>query len=322
MDDANDYIALHAVLMHGGFSAASRQLGLPKATLSKRVAALEKRLGVRLVERSTRNVRATDVGQQVFEQAQAIVAAVGAAAAVAAVVQSEPNGVLRVGCAEGLIHGVLAEIIPPFLRTHPRICLHLEELKRPADLVRDHIDLVIRIRYAVEADAHLVVRRLSRETGILAASPAYLATLDAPLLLEDLVKLPTLMMAHETIWDLVDTSGKRQQIEVNPRLVSSNLETLRKAAKAGLGVALLPHYVCRADFVLGTLERVLPEWSTADATVYAMFSSRRGVTPALRALIDYLSKTIPSVVVSSDGSLAENRHSVSFATDAPNLKRS
>jgi DNA-binding transcriptional LysR family regulator len=302
MDDANDYIALHAVLMHGGFSAASRQLGLPKATLSKRVAKLEEHLGVRLLERSTRNVRATEVGQQVFEHARDIVAGVEAAAAAVAIIQSEPSGVLRVGCAEGLIHGVLAQVIPGFLRTHPRICLHLEELKRPADLVRDRIDLVIRIRYVVEADAHLVVRRLSRETGVLAASPAYLATLDAPPLLQDLDRLATLTMAHETTWDLVNRSGQNQQIAVTPRLVASNLETLRQAAKAGLGIGLLPLHVCRADFVLGTLERVLPEWNTADATIYAMFSSRRGVTPALRALIDYLAETIPGVIAASDRS--------------------
>ena len=295
MDDVNDYIALHAVMLHRGFSAAARQLGLPKATLSKRVARLEKRLGVRLIERSTRSVRATEIGQQVFEQAQAIVAGVDAAAAAAVSVQSEPNGVLRVGCAEGFIHAVLAEIIPGFLRTYPRICLHLDELKRPADLVRDRIDLVIRIRYAVEADAHLVVRRLSEETGILAASPAYLRALDAPPLLDDLHQLPTLTIAHETTWDLVNRSGKRQQIEVAPRLVSSNLETLRKAVVAGLGIGLLPQHVCRADLASGALERVLPEWNTADATIYAMFSSRRGVTPAMRALIDYLAETIPRV---------------------------
>lgn len=293
MDDANDYVALHAVLMHGGFSAAARRLGLPKGTLSKRVARLEERLGVRLLERSTRDVRATEVGRQVFEQAQHIVGGLRAAAAVAASAQAEPNGVLRLGSPQGLIHGMLAEILPGFLRLHPRICLHVEELNRPADLVRDRIDLALRARYEVEADAHLVVRRFAREAGVLAAAPAYLAALDAPPSLEDLPLLPALVMPHETTWILVNRSGERQQIEVSPRLVSANLEMLRMAAEAGLGVSLLPQHIYRAGRERGTLERVLPEWSTAEGTVYAVFSSRRGLTPAIRALIDYLAEAIP-----------------------------
>jgi DNA-binding transcriptional LysR family regulator len=293
MDDANDYVALHAVLMHGGFSAAARQLGLPKGTLSKRVTRLEERLGVRLLERSTRDVRATEVGRQVFEQAQFIVAGLAAAAALAASAQAEPNGVLRLGSPQGLIHGMLADILPGFLKAHPKICLHLEELNRPADLVRDRIDLALRARYEVEADANLVVRRLAREAGVLAAAPAFLASLDAPPEIEDLARLPTLMMAHETTWNLVDRSDGRRQIELTPRLVSPNLEMLRTAAEAGLGIGLLPQHVCRAGFLSGTLRHVLPEWSTAEGTIYAVFSSRRGLTPAIRSLIDYLAETIP-----------------------------
>ena len=296
MDDANDYVALHAVLIHGGFSAAARRIGLPKATLSKRVARLEAHLGVRLLERSTRDVRPTEVGRQIFEQAQAIVAGLGAAAAVAASAQAEPNGVLRVGSPQGLIHGMLAEILPGFLRLHPRICLHLEEMNRPADLVRDRIDLALRARYEVEADAHLVVRQFCREAGVLAAAPAYIAELGTLPLLEDLARLPTLAMAHETIWNLVDRSGERVEIDVAPRLLSTNLEMLRAATEAGLGIALLPQHVCRPGFQAGTLVRVLPDWSTAEGTIYAVFSSRRGLTPALRALIDYLAETIPRTI--------------------------
>ncbi|ORE90349.1 LysR family transcriptional regulator [Aurantimonas sp. 22II-16-19i] len=293
MDDANDYVALHAVLIHGGFSAAARRVGLPKATLSKRVARLEERLGVRLLERSTRNVRPTEVGRQIFEQAQAIVAGLGAAAAVAASAQAEPNGVLRVGSPQGLIHGMLAEILPDFLRLHPRICLHLEEMNRPADLVRDRIDVALRARYEVEAGAHLVVRQFCREAGVLAAAPAYLAELGTLPLLQDIPRLPTLAMAHETIWNLVDRSGECRQIEVAPRLLSTNVELLRMATEAGLGIALLPQHVCRPGFQSGTLVRILPELATAEGTIYADFSSRRGLTPAIRALIDYLAETIP-----------------------------
>jgi len=294
MDDANDYVALHAVLVHGGFSAASRQVGLPKATLSKRVARLEERLGVRLLERSTRNIRPTDVGRKVFEQAELIVGGLGAAAAVAASAHAEPNGTLRIASPQGLIHGMLAEILPGFLKLHPKVCLHLEELNRPADLVQDGIDLALRARYEVEADANLVVRQFTREAGVLAAAPACLAALGTMPLLEDLPGLPTLAMARETTWNLVNRSGEYRRITVVPRLLSSNVEVLKAGAEAGLGVALLPLHIYRLGFQTGTLVRVLPEWSTATGTIYAVFSSRHGVTPALRALIDYLAKTIPA----------------------------
>ena len=300
MDDANDFVALHAVLTHGGFSTAARRLGLPKGTLSKRVARLEERLGVRLLERSARNVRATEVGRQVFEQTQHIVAGLGAAAAVAASAQAEPSGGLRVGSPQGLIHGMLAEILPAFLQAYPRISLHLEELNRPADLIRDRIDLALSARIEVEADAHLVVRRLARESGVLAAAPGFVAGLAAPLQFEDLGRLPSLTMSHETTWNLVDRSGARRQIELAPRLVSPNLEMLRAAAEAGLGIGLLPEHICRAGFLSGKLSPVLPEWSTAEGTIYAVFSSRRGVTPAMRALIDYLAETIPLTTSSLD----------------------
>src|SRR5690606_11462393 len=144
----------------------------------------------------------------------------------------------------------------------------LEELNRPADLVRDRIDLALRARLEVEADANLVVRRLARESGVLAAAPAFLAGLDRPPRLEDLGHLPTLTMAHETMWNLVDRSGERRLIEVAPRLVSVNLEMLRTAAEAGLGIGLLPQHTCRDGFLSGTLVPILPEWSTAEGTIY------------------------------------------------------
>lgn len=293
MGDPNDYVAFHAVLVHGGFSAAARHLRTPKGTLSKRIARLESQLGVRLLERSTRQIRPTEVGRRVFEHAEIIVMGLDAAAAIAAEAQAEPNGLVRLSCPQGLIHDLLTEILPAFLRAFPRIRVNLKELNRPADLVEDDVDLVLRAREVVAADASLVVRRFGREVGVLAAAPAFLETIDAAsLILDDLASLPTLAHGEERSWQLTGPAGERQDVAVTPRLVSANFELLLAAAIEGLGVALLPEHVCRASFAKGALRPVLPEWRTTQGTIYGVFSSRRGLTPAVRELIEFLAREI------------------------------
>lgn len=293
MNDANDYVALHAVLTHGGFSAAARRLGLPKGTLSKRVARLEASLGVRLLERSTRSVRATEVGREILEQAELVVAGLEAAAAVAAGAHAEPNGVVRLSSPQGLVQGLVSEILPQFLATHPKVRAHVVEMNRPADLVQDRIDLALRARQEVGADATQIARPLGHEAAVLVASPGFLAGLGQLADPEDLGRVPGLAMEDTGTWGLLSRSGDRRQVGVVPRLVSNNVEILRAAAVEGLGVAMLPEHVCRADLTSGTLERVLPEWSSVSGTIYAVFSSRRGLTPAIRALIDFLADAVP-----------------------------
>ena len=293
MGDPNDYVAFHAVLVHGGFSAAARHLRTPKGTLSKRIARLESQLGVRLLERSTRHVRPTEVGRRVFDHAELIVVGLDAAAAVAAEAQAEPNGLVRLSCPQGLIHDLLTEILPAFLQAYPKVRLHLEQLNRPADLVEDDVDLALRARAVVAADASLVVRRFGREVGVLAAAPAFLDTIDpAALVPEDLASLPTLAQGDERLWQLIGPAGEHREVAVTPRLVSANFELLLAAAIQGLGVALLPEHICRTSFATGALRPVLPEWRTSQGTIYGVFSSRRGLTPALRELIEFLAKEI------------------------------
>jgi DNA-binding transcriptional LysR family regulator len=292
MGDPNDYVAFHAVVVHGGFSAAARHLRTPKGTLSKRIARLECQLGVRLLERSTRQIRPTEVGRRVFEHAEVIVVGLGAAAAIAAEAQAEPNGLVRLSCPQGLIHNLLTEILPAFLQAYPKVRVQLKELNRPASLVEDDVDLALRARDEVAADAALVVRRFGREVGVLAASPTFLDGNTAPLVLEDLSSLPTLAQSDERLWQLSGPAGERREVAVTPRLMSANFELLLAAAIEGLGVALLPEHICRASFANGALRPVLPEWRTNSGTIYGVFSSRRGLTPALRELIEFLAKEI------------------------------
>jgi DNA-binding transcriptional LysR family regulator len=293
MDDANDYVALHAVLTYGGFSAASRELGVPKGTLSKRVVRLEEALGVRLLERSTRHVRATEVGREILEHAELIVGGLEAAAAVAAGAHAEPNGLIRVSTPQGLIHGLLTDILPAFLERYPKVRVNLLEVNRPVNLLQDHIDLALRARLEVAAESSQVVRRLARESALLAASPAVASNLDPGLTIDDLTQLPVISMADVKDWELISRSGEQRKIGITPRLISGNVELLRNAAARGLGIALLPEHNCLDDFKSGRLTQVFPDWSSGCGTIYAVFSSRRGLNPAVRALIDFLAEAVP-----------------------------
>lgn len=296
MQDLNDLYYFHAVATHKGFTAATRATGVPKATLSKRVAQLEDRLGVRLLERTTRSLRLTDVGETFFEACAAMLVGAEAAEAVAANAQFEPNGVVRVSCPQGMLQDLLIDILPEFLRKHPRVRVQLKILNRPADLVEDRVDVALRIRSRLDTDPNLIMRTLGRSRLVLVASPELLRDLDDAITLERLTELPTLSMDEEgdkVTWELVGPDGETRSLPHRPRLLCASSDMLRRSALEGLGVALLPEHVGRTEIRAGRLMHVLPDWHSPFGTVHAVFSSRKGLVPAVRAFIDHLAAEVP-----------------------------
>ncbi|WP_210529517.1 LysR family transcriptional regulator [Rubellimicrobium arenae] len=296
MQDLNDLAFFHAVATHQGFSAAARATGLPKATLSKRVALLEERLGIRLLERTTRRLRLTDVGQSVYEQVDAMLAGAEAAEAVAARAQTEPNGMVRVSCPQGLIQDLLIDILPGFLSRHPKVRVQIKVLNRRADLVEDGVDIALRARASLDTDPNLIVRALGRSTLVLVASPALLATVQGGITIDRLVELPCLSMdgeRDEVTWDLIGPAGETRVIQHRPRLICTSFDVLRAAALGGVGVAHLPEHAARAPIASGQLVHLLPEWHSAFGIIHAVFSSRKQLVPAVRALIDHLAVEVP-----------------------------
>ncbi|NHF65600.1 LysR substrate-binding domain-containing protein [Xanthomonas hortorum] len=289
MNDLNDFAYFHAVVTHQGFSAAARHIGVPKGTLSKRIARLEDRLQVRLLERSTRRLRTTDVGRAVFEQCELMMASYEAAEGVVLDARAEPNGLIRISCPQGLVQNLIGGMLRRFMVAYPKVRIQLKELNRPADLVEDGVDVALRARTVVEADASSVVRKFGLSRRVLTIGRSMNEALDGQLALEHLAMLPTLAMAEEeNLWSLCGPDDEMHQVPIKPRLLCSDFEELRRAAREGLGIALLPEHICRDDLAAGDLVRVLPQWHTMDGTIYAVFSSRRGLTPAIRALIDFL----------------------------------
>ena len=288
--DLNDLNLFAAVVANGGFSAAARALGVPKSRLSRRVAALEAELGVRLVERSTRRFSVTVVGQDVYGHARAALAEAEAIEEVAARLKAEPQGLVRVSCPQGADR-ILASSLPAFLERHPRLRVQVLVSNRRVDLIEEGVDVAIRVRERLDTDADMQARIIGRTSTMLVASPAFLDAHARPGKPTDVAGLPTLSQSERPgieRWTLVDASGAEAAVAHEPRLSSSEFAILRQAAIDGLGIAFLPEYACREPLAEGRLERVLPEWSGRQGVLHLVFTSRRGLLPGVRAVIDFL----------------------------------
>lgn len=291
MQDLNDIHLFTAVVSHKGFSAAARALRIPKSRLSKRVARLEEQLGVRLLERSTRMMRVTDVGQAFFEKCEAVLSGVEAAEAVVAETLSEPRGIVRVSCPPALAQTLLARTLPSFAARYPHVRVLVSVLNRPVDLIEERIDIALRARTDIHTDPDLMMRALWRGQNFLVASPGFIAENGPILTTAMLSKLPTLSArddAGRDTWRLLGPGGESVEIGIEARIACNNFEVILAAAHAGLGLALMPEYVCKDALSRGDLVRVLSEWAAPESTVHLVFTSRRGLPPAVRAFIDHL----------------------------------
>lgn len=289
MQDLNDLFFFAQVVTHGGFAPAGRVLNIPKSKLSRRVAQLEERLGVRLIERSSRRFRVTEIGKAFFEQSQLAVNAAERAEAMVAASLAEPKGVVRFSCPTGLIE-VISPMLPDFLSLYPRVRIQIIATDRPVDLISEGIDVALRVRVELDTDAALTMRTLARSRRILLASPALANTIHSTDI-SSLTKVPTLSSSEEggeVTWELEGPNGATYTHTHLPRLGCSDFVAVRDAAVAGLGVALLPDHVCAAALRSGALVRVYPEWASKEGIVHLVFTTRTGLPPVVRAWIDHV----------------------------------
>ena len=286
------------VVKHGGFAAAGRELGVPKSRLSRHVNRLEERLGVRLLQRSTRRFVVTDTGENLYRHCQAMLAEAESAFEVVEQAQSEPRGLLRVACPIALASTQLAPLIPRFLRRYPKVRLDLHVDNRRIDVLAERFDAALRVRTEPSGEDGLVMRRFAELCELLVASPDYLEQAGQPAHPDDLRRLSTLSFApgETQHWTLNGPNGQQVDIEHAPRLLSHNFPVLRQAALDGLGIALLPASVIEADLASGRLVHVLPDWRLPQGVLHVVFPSRRGLLPAVRAFIDFLVDELPPML--------------------------
>lgn len=297
LQDLNDLYFFAAVVEHGGFSAAGRALGVPKSRLSKRVAQLEERLGVRLLQRTTRRFVVTEVGERFHGHCRAVLEEAQAAQDAVDELRAEPRGVVRLSCPVSLAQTVLAYLLPDFLALYPKMQVRLMSGNRRVDVIGEGYDLAIRVRSKLDTDANLVVRSFGQSTTKLVASPRLLDAMGRPTTAEELARLPALSMReHEgaQTWELIDASGSQVNVEVQARLITGDFVVLLESARRGLGVALLPEFVCAPAIVAGELEVVLPQWSMPEGIMHFVYPSRRGMLPGVRALVDFLAERLPA----------------------------
>lgn len=287
--------AFALVAEHGGFSAAERSSGIPKSRLSRQVAALEGRLGVRLLQRSTRRFQITELGQQVLQHCRGMLDQAEAALLVAASAQAEPAGLLRVACPVALAQTRLAPLLPSFLGRHPKVRLELAVANRRVDVIAEGFDCALRVRTLPSGEDGLVMRGFGQLSEVLVAAPTFFAGRPPPVHPDELDRWPVLCFGEageRPRWQLRHRDDSQALAEPQPRLHCHDFTVLRQAALAGLGVALLPESVVADDLADARLVPVLPDWCLPQGVLHVVYPSRRGVLPALRAFLDFLAEVL------------------------------
>jgi DNA-binding transcriptional LysR family regulator len=295
IEELTDFLLYAAVVEHGGMAGASRNLGVPKSRLSRRLAALEDRYAVQLIHRSSRRFVVTELGRAFYERCKATLESSRETRAFIANAQSRPKGDLRVSAPAPLANNWLAPLLPKFLRQHPDISLELDARNWRIDLMADRIDLAIRIRPTPLDDSDLIIRHIGSSHNILVAAPTLpgLESVSSP---DDLLRLPLLAAPSEqgaAIWRLHGKNGLVHALPFSPRLATYELGVLRAAAEAGVGVSLLPAHFCREQLAAGSLIAVLPDWSGPINDIHVAYLSRRGLSASARALLDFLVEELP-----------------------------
>ena len=293
IEDLNDLYLFGQVVEAGGFAAAERQTGIPKSRLSRRVAALERELNVRLIQRSARNFAVTEVGQSVYQHARRLTDEAEALSATIGEALNEPSGLIRVSASLFTGESVLAGWLAEFQVQHPRIRISLDLSNRFVDLISERVDLAIRYSSTPLPSSEVVARPLGISQMVLVGSSALIARIGEPSDTADLDRFPALAQGTlENIrpWTFSAADGSQIVYQPKPVFVTNNILALREAAARDAGLIQLPLDACREALATGALRTVLDRWQSVGTPVYAMYPSRRGMTAGVRALLTFLER--------------------------------
>jgi len=295
MQDLNDMLYFAEVVDRGGFAAAGRTLGIPKSRLSRRIGELEARLGVRLLQRTTRKLSLTEAGQLYHRHCVAVREQADAAEEAVALVHDEPRGTVRVACPVTLAQSTIGPLVPAFLRKHPDVRIDMQVGNRVVDVVQEGFDIALRVRATLDDSGSLVVKSFGPTATLLLASPSLLERQGPPKDVEDLARLSTVAMSAadgRASWQLRGPGGRAFELQHRPVYAADDLLTLKYAVLEGVGIGILPDYLCTREIREGRLVHALPGWAPPVGIMHAVFSSRRGMVPAVRSFLDYLGENV------------------------------
>lgn len=289
MLNLNDLLIFVRVVDHGGFAAAGRALGIPKSTLSKRLSELEKVIGVRLVQRTSRSFAVTEIGRDFHRHAAAMLIEAEAAEHVIKGRLAEPSGTVRITASVPIAQFRLAPLLPRLAASYPKIRIMLDVSDRFVDIVQEGFDIAIRNHFAPLPNTDLVQRRVDYDPAWLVASADYIQEKGMPSRPVDANGLDGLMASlSDRVWTLHDGEGADAEITPSPRYFANETVSLLEAAKAGLGVACLAGSVCAPLIESGALVRILPDWTARGVATTLLMPHRRGQLPSVRVVADRL----------------------------------
>jgi DNA-binding transcriptional LysR family regulator len=284
--DLNEIVVFAKVVETGSFVGASRELDMPKSTVSRKVSELEERLGARLLQRTTRKLSLTDVGRAFHRHASRVVAEAEEAELVVSRMQEVPRGLLRVTVP--LSFGHYAPMAASFLKRYPEVELEMVCTDRVVDLIQDGFDIAIRAGQL--ADSSLVARSLGALESYLVASPSFLKKNGRPTDPSELERVDCIVFgagADRASWKL-SRKGKTLSVKVRARFTVNDFDFLGEAVLGGLGVAMIPVDRCIDQLRTKRLERLLTEWSPPKIPLHAVYPSTRHLSPKVKAFVDHL----------------------------------
>ena len=291
MDQLDAMAVFARVVEAESFSGAARALGLSKSAVSKQISRLEDRLGLRLLNRTTRRLSLTEGGAAFYQGCQRVVAEAEAAEQAVTHLASAPRGRLRVNAPMSFGVRHVSPALPEFLARYPELAIDLALNDRVVDLVEEGFDVGVRIGRLT--DSSLVARRLAPNRAVLSAAPGYLEARGMPRRPEELEGHACLIYSYQAMgegWRLAGPEGERH-FKISGPLRVNNGAAILAAARGGLGVALLPGFICGEDLRAGRLVRVLPDWEAPpDSAVSAVYPAARHLSPKVRVFVDFLAE--------------------------------
>lgn len=282
------------VASSGSFSATADKLDMSRAMVTRYVGELERWLDARLLQRTTRSVTLTEAGESCLRRSQQMLALMENVEEETSGHDAALRGQLRITCSVSFAYAQMAATVVDFLKLYPQLKIDLNASESPLNLVEARIDLAIRI--SAEPDPVLIGRKLAPCSSVLVASPAYLATNGIPNTPTDLVTHRCLSYANfgKSVWKF--NRGREQaQVSVGSYFSANEATALLRAALAGGGVALQPTYLANPHLLDGSLQALLPDWKLPDMAIYALYPSRKHLSPAVRAFLDFLVERFASL---------------------------
>ena len=288
MDRLTSLTVFGRVVECGGFSAAARRLNMSVTMVGNHVQSLEDRLGVRLLNRTTRKVSLTETGKYYYERSSQILADLEEADQAAGALTTTPRGTLKIYCTTALVRFLLP-VISEFMALYQLISLDFSVGERMVDMIEEGYDLAIRT--VPPPDSSLVVRKLTPWRHVLVCTPAYLETHPMPKTPAEVAEHNCLQYAYYPYgdeWRFEDAEGKQQSVKVSGNVVSNSAETLRYLLANGQGIFLGPSFIVFEDIAAGRLVRMMPDYRPVEFTINAVYPNRSHLPTKVRLFIDLL----------------------------------